>query len=324
MFPFVVLAYDRLILRRSGREFRRHLLRVHLPLIGAVVLLGAARVVVFVMVESAVASVAPARMLGYLTAQLGAIWKYVQLLMLPLHQSIAHNATGRVAQVLGAIVLGATCVLAFRLRKRAPLASFGVTWFLLLLLPSSSVVPLQSAIAEHRVYLASIGLFLVAGTGFAWVVQRLEGRPIGLRILLYAEGVFALAGLAALTAARHVVWTNPVALWREATINAPRWDTYTALGNALRDAGDCETALVAYAAASRVEPERLVPVAAAWACLTILGRSDEAREIARRVRRGDPQLTRLCQDVHALAPHMVSVQACVEQFDRAFGPGADG
>jgi len=110
MFPFVVLAYDRLILRRSGAEFRRDLRRVHLPLIGTVLFLGAARVMVFVLVENASARDAPARALAYLTVQFGAVWKYVGLLVLPLHQSIAHSGSGRMAQVLGAIALGATCL----------------------------------------------------------------------------------------------------------------------------------------------------------------------------------------------------------------------
>src|SRR5262245_16464759 len=239
MLPFVLLAYDRLVLRRRGLEGRRRLLRFHLPLIGGVILIGLTRLLIFVNVEHGLASEALGRAVGYVCLQFEAVWKYVQLLMLPFHRSIAHNVTGSTSlAVLGAVSLVITCLLAFRVRERGPLLSFGVAWFLLLMVPSSSVVPLQSPMAEHRVYLASIGLFLAVSSFFARLAEGLRDRPVGRRIL-YAAGVLVVAALATMTVARNAVWSDPVALWREATFTAPRWDTYTGLGHALRDAGDC-------------------------------------------------------------------------------------
>lgn len=325
MFPFVVLAYDRVILGSSGTERRRRLLRLHLPLIGVVTLVGLARVAVFLLVENTFSSESVARMFRYLTIEFEVVWKYVQLLMLPVRQSIAHNVTGFVAlSALGAIALGLTCALAFRVRARTPLLSFGVAWFLLLLVPTSSVLPLQYPMAEHRVYLASVGLFLVAGTAFARLVQGLQVQPFQPRVLLYAVGLVVLGGLAALTVSRNVVWANPVALWRDAVIKAPRWDTYMAFGNALRDAGNCEAALVAYDRARRLEPDRLLPLAARWACLVMLGEDDEAMKIVRHIHRVDPQFSRLCQEARALAPHIISMQSCMGEFRAAFGPGPGG
>jgi hypothetical protein len=325
MFPFVVLAYAHLILRPSGPESRRWLLRLHLPLIGAAVLVGAARVVLLLAVEHPFSSQSLGLMLGYLRLQCVAVWMYVRLLVWPWHQSIAHNVSGLVSlSALGAIALLATCVLAYRARARAPLISFGIAWFLLLLAPSSSVVPLQHPVAEHRVYLASIGLFLIAATLFARLVQGLRGRPVGLLVGLSAAGLVALGGLAFLTVSRTVVWADPVALWREAATTAPRWDTYTALGNALRDARDCESALVAYRIASQIDPGRLLPVAASWLCLTTLGKTAEAQAVVQRILRVDPQLTRLCGEVHVLAPHIVSVQSCVERLRPHFRPAPGG
>jgi len=325
MFPFVVVAYAHLILRPSGPESRRWLLRLHLPLIGAVLLVGAARVVVLLAVEHPFSPQSLALMLGYLRLECVVVWTYVRLLVLPWHQSIAHNVSGLVSlSALGAIALGATCVLAYRVRTRAPLLSFGVAWFLLLLVPSSSVIPLQHPVAEHRVYLASIGLFLIAATLFARLVQGLRGRPVGLLVGLSAAGLVALGGLAFLTVSRTVVWADPVALWREAATTAPRWDTYTALGNALREAGDCQGALIAYRIASQIDPGRLLPVAASWLCLTTLGKTAEAQAVVQRILRVDPQLQRLCREVHVLAPQIVSVQSCVERLRPYFGPASGG
>ena len=66
-FPFVALAYDRLILGPAGAASRRRLLRLHLPLIGAVALLGAARMLVFLGVERSSGAQAPVRMFTWMS-----------------------------------------------------------------------------------------------------------------------------------------------------------------------------------------------------------------------------------------------------------------
>src|SRR5262249_52442214 len=239
---------------------------------------------------------------------------------LPLHQSIAHNVSGLVLlSVLGAIALVVTCVLAYRMRARGPLMSFGVAWFLLLLLPTSSIFPLEHVVAEHRVYLASMGFFLIVATLLAWLDQRLRRRSVGLLVGLAAAGMLALMGLASLTMSRIVVWSHPVTLWREAAITAPRWDTFTALGNALRDANDCERAVVAYRIASQLAPESLIPLGASVICLTVLGRTVEAREVVQRIRQADPTLQRLCTEAHGAAARTLSVESCIEQLRPYFG-----
>jgi len=289
-------------------------------MIGLVLLLGTARIVMFLAIEHPFSIESLGFMVTYLKFEFIVVWTYVRMLLLPWHQSIAHNVSELTSlSVLGALALGAVCMLAYGLRVRAPLLSFGVVWFLLLLVPSSSVLPLQLPIAEHRVYLASLGLFLVVATLFARIAQAFRGRPIGLQVGVFAAGVLALVGLGSLTVSRNTVWANPVSLWREATVVAPRWDTYTALGNALRDAKDCEAALFAYDLASRADRGRLVPVAASWICLTTLGRTEEAQEVAQRIRQVDPKLQRLCQEIRDLAPQTVNVQSCARQLDAAFG-----
>jgi hypothetical protein len=318
-FPFVTLAYDRLIIRPARAASRRRLLRLHLPLIGAVVLLGALRLLVFLEAERSGGAPAPARMFKYLWSQFEAVWMYAGLLIWPLHQSIAHNTSGRFAlSLLGLGALVASCVLAYCCRRWAPLECFGVTWYWLLLMPSSSLVPLQYAIAEHRVYLASIGPFIIAGALFARLAFWLRRRSAGLDRALYGSAVLVMAGLAALTVTRITIWANPVALWREAAVTAPRWDTYTALGNALRDAGDCTGALAAYNVAARIAPDRLLPMVAGWVCLVAMGRQTDAEAVVQRLRAVDPQLERICGEIHALAPHMVSVQACRSQLRQEF------
>ena len=96
------------------------------------------------------------------------------------------------------------------MRRAAGGVSFGVVWFLLLLVPSSALVMLDRGepMAEHRVYLASCGLFLAAGlaAGRLW-----EWVPADRRIL---RGVLAISlvaivvSLAGRTVLRNAVWDS--------------------------------------------------------------------------------------------------------------------
>ena len=61
--------------------------------------------------------------------------------------------------------------------------TFGAVWFLLLLAPSSAV-PLREPMAEHRVYLASVGVFLIAALG---LVVRTHGTSHGKTTEIAAE-----------------------------------------------------------------------------------------------------------------------------------------
>ena len=102
----------------------------------------------------------------------------------------------------------------------ARLAGFGILWFFLLLLPTSSVVPLLDVMAEHRVYLACWGLFLPAAAGGTLVVRRLapEGRGA------IAGGAVALAVSLALLVAlyrRNAVWETELSLWTDVVAKSP-------------------------------------------------------------------------------------------------------
>ena len=108
------------------------------------------------------------------------IWRYVALLVWPHGQSIMH-AVHRVTSPADPLALAALAGLAvvvavaFTRRRSAPLLTLGVLWFLAVLAPSSSIIPLREGMAEHRVYLASAGLFLVVAQQLA---RWLEGAAV--------------------------------------------------------------------------------------------------------------------------------------------------
>jgi tetratricopeptide (TPR) repeat protein len=183
---------------------------------------------------------------------------------------------------LSAVALIGLCVITVRLRGKSPLLVFGVAWFLLFLLPSSAVA-LAEHMAEHRVYESSVGFFLLCGL-FA---QRIEPRAP--RALPAALGVVALI-FGGATVMRNRVWSDPLALWREASHRAPDvWAARYAYGDALREHGDCPAAIVEYRAAIdrwSAEPRAHENLAI---CLSSLHRTEEARREFDEALRLDPR-----------------------------------
>jgi len=103
---------------------------------------------------------------AYFLTECRVVFQYLRLFFLPIgqnidpHPPISHSIWQYGAAFwLGALVL--TIAVSFRLRHRAPLATGGVLIFLILLAPTSSVIPLFDPMAEHRMYLPMIGLCLV-------------------------------------------------------------------------------------------------------------------------------------------------------------------
>lgn len=108
---------------------------------------------------------------------------------------------------LGAIVLLiALIALAVSLRNRQPLVSLGISWFFSAQLLTATIVPLE-LVYEQRMYFASIGVMLAAGTwllGLRW--------KIALPILRGFLVTIALLWFAIATNLRARDWSNPLRL----------------------------------------------------------------------------------------------------------------
>lgn len=315
--PVVLLGYDRLLLAGDQAATRRRLRRVHAPLLGLMVLGGVARLIVFLRVEAAGVPVAPWQ---YLLMQLGVVWRYLGLLAAPLDQSVVHSVRevttplDPAALAAGAALVG-VAALAYRVRRRVPLVSLGTLWFFVLLAPSSTLIPLNEAMAEHRLYLASYGFFLVAvegvGGGLAW----LTARGICLTFALRATVALVLLALTTLTVARNAVWGDPLTLWLDATRKAPdTWLPHYGVGEALRTRGNCAAAVPAYAEALRLRPEEPLTYTNLGACLVELGRLEDARRVFLRALEVDPASARMHVNLGVVAARTGDVEEARRHF----------
>jgi protein O-mannosyl-transferase len=185
----------------------------------------------------------------YALTQPAVIARYLRLSILPVGQCFDYAwppAMVRVSTVLqlfsaGMAVVGCG-ILAWR---RRPLGYAAVT-FLLMLAPTSSVIPVADSAVEHRLYLplAVVLTTLVIG---CWRLAARSGMPVGRRNRLLIALLLSVVGaLGVATHRRNALYASSVAMARD--IVAKRPDNFRArimLANALLQAGECQAALEA-------------------------------------------------------------------------------
>jgi tetratricopeptide (TPR) repeat protein len=133
----------------------------------------------------------------YLVTQWKAVWVYVRMIFVPVGQNLDHaypvtKAPGDALAWLGLAGLAALVGGAFVWRRRYPLATLGVLTFLVLLAPTSSVVPIDDRLAERRVYLGFLGVAMV-GVEFVWRLREAGWKKPALAGVLLVLGVLTMA-----------------------------------------------------------------------------------------------------------------------------------
>src|SRR5262249_39715710 len=103
----------------------------------------------------------------YFFTECRALFVYPALLLMPIHLTpdwdfpISRTILDHGA-IFGLIALLALSALAWRFRKTYRLALFGFFAYLILMAPTSSILPIKDPVAERRIYLSMLGLLLIA------------------------------------------------------------------------------------------------------------------------------------------------------------------
>ena len=177
-------------------------------------------------------------------ANLTADWDF------PISKSILDHGA-----VVGLLALLALVGAAWHYRRRYPLAAYGFLTYLVLMAPTSSIVPIRDPIAERRIYLSMLGLLLI-------VVDFTGRLKLERKALAAACTVVALV-LAAATHSRAAVWSSAVALWQDTAQKSPNKvrvhfqlaSSYCgpACGGAPLDVPRCDLAVREYARTAELE-----------------------------------------------------------------------
>ena len=119
----------------------------------------------------------------------------------------------------GILIVLCTVFLALILRRRAPVASFGLLWFIVAYGPVSNVlVPTGIVTAERTLFLPSVGVVLVAAVALLWLRDELERR--GRVMVAGLAGLLLVLGLGK-SISRQRVWQSNDVLFDATVKDAP-------------------------------------------------------------------------------------------------------
>jgi tetratricopeptide (TPR) repeat protein len=191
------------------------------------------------------------------------IFVYVRLLILPygLHMEreidIAHGIFE--LPVLGALVfvilLYVTVVYFYSFSRKL---FFGGALFFVALLPVSNIVPINSFIAEHWLYLPAVGFYMTAAIGISHILSRVRDRPQNRRwsALVILCIILLIAYYSSLTIGRNKDWRDEVSFF-ESTLEYRQDNARLHLnfGNTYYEREDFDNALKEYIRAVTIRPD---------------------------------------------------------------------
>jgi|GEM_PF-265045 len=214
----------------------------------------------------------------YLLTQGRAILLYLRLYLLPVGQNgdylfpISRSLFEHGGVVWWALIVAGLGA-AWKYRRVAPMVALGYLLFLVVLSPTSSILPIQDAAVERRVYLSSLGL--ITATVGVLMLTKLSSST------LRYVGIGLLVVLSIFTFNRSKVWASGNAFWQDVIEKNPEsWRANVAVGLKDLENKRCEAALQRFEVA---RPRVAANFEASWymnygAALDCVGRADEAEK----------------------------------------------
>jgi tetratricopeptide (TPR) repeat protein len=238
--PAILFATDLYWAKRPFAAQMRGRLNLYLPFLFGGLLAGTA-ILRSLSGDTAAGFSAGISPLQYALTECRAILIYVSLFFFPIgqngdwHLSLFHSFSDNLAWLYVFALAGLIAAVPL-LYSRMRLASYGLAIFLLMLAPTSSLVPVVDVLAERRMYLPIAGLII----GSIAFLVHLRLNPGGLRVIATTPVLIA----AALCCQRSSVWASPEAFWADSVRqNGLNPRAHFGLGTALLVRNDCGAAV---------------------------------------------------------------------------------
>lgn len=213
------------------------------------------------------------------------IFYYLKLLLFPFNLNIDPDIPV-VADLFSLRFLvplaGIVALIALTVRtKGSRIYFFCVSWYFILLSPSSSIVTLHDLAAEHRTYLAAYGFYLLLVLG----LFQLRAKRSTVFFLL----IVLTVSLGMTTINRNLVWRSELTLWEDTRRKSPRIvRPLINLGRAHGEAGETEKAIYYYEKSLEKAPAVFVPNYNLGDLYLAKGRVEEALRLFHRAQQLDP------------------------------------
>ncbi len=169
---------------------------------------------------------------AYARSQPEIVLRYLRLALWPYGLVLDYAwppATGFRGVVVPTVVLGLGIGLALWIVRRSRELGALVVVFLLILAPSSSLIPIKDLAFEHRMYLPLAPVLMLAVAGTWMAIRRLGLRPATERRVAVGVAVVMVVVLLGLTVDRNRDYRSALAMWTDVVAKRP--DNARAHGN---------------------------------------------------------------------------------------------
>ena len=217
-----------------------------------------------------------------------AITNYFKLLLLPfgLHLDYGEKIFSffHLKSLLGMSLLVSLLLVAFFMRKKNKIITFSILWFFLALLPVADFYPVFSFMAEHYLYLPSIGFFLLLAKGLTIVYKKTKFRIATIIFLIILTGFYAY-----LTVQQNTFWRTPLELYKRTLNYNPSsvW-ALTNLGSVYREMNQPEKSLKLLKKAVQLNPHNAEAYTKLAAVYHDMNNENEAIELYKKALEIDP------------------------------------
>lgn len=190
----------------------------------------------------------------YFLTQGHSFFIYLKLCFLPTKQNIDYDIPisksifSPPETFVGFTLMISIFILALYFFKKNKITSFAMIFFIISIIPQSSIIPKPDLIVEHRLYLAVTGFAIF----FPFILYQVSKQKkmvfiVFLSVLLIFYGI--------LTYQRNNLWRDPLKLWNDAVMKSPeKARPYLNRGLAHVQKGNIENALTDYTTAINLNP----------------------------------------------------------------------
>lgn len=204
------------------------------------------------------------------------IANYIRVLLLPLNLHMEYGnklfSFMDLRAMAGLLILFSGLIYAIRRRNNNRIAFFSIFLFFIAILPSSNLYPLNAYMAEHWLYLPSVGMFLILGHGMN-LMYRKDTFRIYTIILMAALLLF----YSYLTIKQNGYWRDPISFY-ERTLryapNSPR--IHYNIAKIYSEIGKTEKAMMSYKQAIKIYPDYEIAYSGLGVLYKDLGRYEDA------------------------------------------------
>ncbi len=167
-----------------------------------------------------------------------AFTNYMGILFFPvdLHMEYGGRLFGFFAPkaILGFIIILSLLICVFWAKNSKRLFSFAILWFFIAILPVSNLYPLNAYMAEHWLYLPSIGFFMILGGSLTSFFEKDKFKFVALGLLICLLFIYA-----SLTIRQNVYWKEELPFYQRTLAYSP-WSAkvHNNLGNLYAKLGD--------------------------------------------------------------------------------------